>query len=73
MRNQLLLIAFYGCMYATFHWWTDNTVRGKQLKHFLQNWKADGWVHGIMCAVSVWLLSVCAILAVGLSFRFFGL
>lgn len=61
--KHLTIILVYGVIYALFGWWTDHTEPGRRLKHFLQTWKADGWVHGIMCSISVFLLFSCGILA----------
>ena len=72
MSDKIILILIYGCIYAAFGWWTTNTSPGRSLKHFLQTWKADGWVHGVMCSVTVFILGVCAILALGLTFKALG-
>lgn len=63
--KHLALIMVYGCIYAAFNWWTENTVYGIALKKYLQEWNTD-WKHGIMCSISVFILGVCAILALAL-------
>ena len=72
MQN-IIHVLILGCVYAAFGAWSKNTAPGRRLVKYLQNWKADGWVHGILCAVSVYILAVCAILAVGLSFMWLGI
>lgn len=67
--KQAILIGCYGLMYCAFDQWTKHTASGRYVKDYLQNWRADGFIHLILCAGSVWLLGVCAILAVGLAFR----
>lgn len=65
-QHPILHLLFLGMIYAAAGWWFENTGTGKWLKHFLQTWRADGWVHGIMCSISVYILLCCAILSVGL-------
>lgn len=67
------LILVYACMYGIFGWWTQNTDTGKSFKHFCQTWKAESTLHGILCSVTVFLFSVCAILALGLTFKILGI
>lgn len=71
MKNQLALVASYAVIYAAFHAWTDNTGRGRALKHFLQHWKTD-WVHGVMVSVSVFILFSCGIVALALTGQLLG-
>lgn len=73
MTDKILYVLFLGCIYAAFGWWHENTEPGRRFVKYLREWKADGWVHGIMCAVSVSILGVCAILALGLGLQALGL
>ncbi len=71
--NQLKLIGVYALMHLSANLWFEKSRMGQGLKHYLVNWRADGWVHGIMCSISVFILSACAILALGLTFRVLGI
>jgi hypothetical protein len=66
--KHLYLIGIYGIIHFAFNQWTVHTVSGRWVKDYLRNWKTDDLLHLILCAGSVWLMSVCAILAVGLAF-----
>lgn len=73
MQNQIIHVLILGVIYASAGWWKDNTETGRRLRDYLRNWRADGWIHLILCAGSVYILGVCAILAVGLAFIHLGL
>lgn len=70
--KPLGLVLFYGCCYGIFGWWTENTDAGKYFKHFCQTWKADSFLHGVLCSVTVFIFGVCGILALGLLFKVMG-
>lgn len=71
--NTIGLILCYGCIYGMANWWYQNTASGKSFVRFCQTWRADGWVHGCLCAGTVYIFGVAAILALGLTFRILGL
>jgi len=65
-HNPIAHILILGVIYAAFGWWHENTETGRGFVKYLREWKADGWVHGIMVSVSVFILGCCAILALAL-------
>ncbi len=67
------LICVYALIHLAFNTWTEKSRMGQGLKHYLVNWRADGWVHGVMCSVSVFLLAACGILALGLTLHALGI
>ena len=71
--DKVILIGFYGLCYAAFNWWHENTEVGRNAVKWLRGWKTDSFLHLILCAGSVYILGVCAILAIGLTFMVFGL
>lgn len=71
--DKIALIVFYGCIYAAFGWWHENTEIGRGAVKWLRGWKTDSFLHLVLCAGSVYILGVCAILAAGLSFMWLGL
>lgn len=73
MTDKIILILINGMIYAAFHAWTNHTVTGQMLKRFLTTWKTDSLLHLILCAGSVFILSACAILALGLTLRELGI
>lgn len=72
-HHPILHLLLLGLIYASFGWWTANTYTGRNLKTFLQTWKADGWVHGIMCSISVFIWGIVGIFALALSLEAIGL
>jgi hypothetical protein len=70
---NLKLIGVYALIHLAANLWFEHSKMGQGVKHYLQNWRADGWVHGIMCSVSVFIVSCCAILALGLTLHALGI
>lgn len=67
--KTIALIGVYGLIHFAFNQWTEHTLSGRWLRDYLRGWKTDSLLHLILCAGSVWLISCCTILAVGLAFR----
>lgn len=65
-------VAFYACFHACANWAMENTGPGKDFKKFCQEWRADGWVHGICCSITVFIWAVVAIFALGMALRGVG-
>jgi hypothetical protein len=71
--KYLYIVLFNGLIYAIFGWWTTSTDSGKSLKHFLQTWKSDSFLHLVMVAVSIFIWGTAAILGLGLGLQALGL
>lgn len=71
--KYLYIVLFNGLIYAAFGWWTTSTDSGRGVKHFLQTWKTDSFLHLCMVGVSVFIWGVIGILALGLTFKALGI
>lgn len=67
------LIAAYSCVHAVAHWAQNNTGPGKSFKTFCQTWRADGWLHGICCSITVFIWAVVAIFSLGMGLHYLGI
>ncbi len=70
---NLKLILVYALIHLAFNLWTEHSKMGRGLKHYLQNWRADGWFHGVLCSVSVFILFSCGIVGLALTLSAIGL
>lgn len=71
--KYLYIVLFNGMIYAAFGWWTTSTDSGKSVKHFLQTWKTDSFLHLCMVAVSVSIWGIVGIFALALTLQAIGL
>ncbi len=73
MKDKIILVLIYAAIHLAFNLWTEHSKMGQGVKHYLVNWRADGWVHGIMCSVSVCIIGIGAIMAIGLTLHALGI
>ena len=71
--NTLGLILATACLHGMAHWWYENTYTGYSFRKFCQEWRTDSFVHLLLCGGTVFILSCCAILALGLACRILGI
>jgi hypothetical protein len=63
------MLCFYGGVHFAANQFFTKTATGAYCADYLKNWKADGWVHGILCALTVFTFGVLAIFALGMALR----
>ena len=72
MGQNIALIVCYGIVYAVWGHWIEKYPKGQSFAKFIQEWKADGHLHWILCMMTIITFGIAGIFALALTLNFLG-